>query len=415
MGRQPESLETTNTQLEMPEATLKASDIDDFIKHAQEKIEAVFENDSIECKKALEVLLRKIQGIRLRFETLSEEHAVALEELEENVQTLISKKPPFKMLTIEGGGFKLISPDNFITYRGGICTERVARGPKGELVEKRRLMPDGSVEGEKYFVSSEDNTRSGAKVIMERFISDFNGAMSVLWDYAGEGRSKRAAEFTPETWQPPDRRTRPKSPQFILVAPDGREFFDYPSERKKNPKLTPNGYLRKLAGTFKSPDDWNFFARHYMKYAYDSPSNKGEYWQTAEETISRVNESGQALGDCDDFAFLAQGILARQGIKAHVVHIEGKKVAHALTAWIRKRPDGKYDAYSICTFGYDKKAGYKTPEAAMNAIYRKYRKTGLGVDASINARVEDGEVRICKIPEKGERDYDDIDVEDLII
>lgn len=149
--------------------------------------------------------------------------------------------------------------------------------------------------------------------------------------------------------------------RYSFFDKNGTEFQDYISERKKS-GLSPDQYLAQLATTFDSPFAWNAFITKFMRYVPDSMNfarpleigtqeKHGNYVQTWIETLYRVDETGKSLGDCDDYAFLIQAILQKQGItKAAVIHIPG----HALCAWIKKRPDGKYDAYSICTYGYDK-------------------------------------------------------------
>jgi hypothetical protein len=182
-----------------------------------------------------------------------------------------------------------------------------------------------------------------------------------------------------------------------------------------------------------TPEQWQAFTEHFMQYVYDSPdendpskpgtfAHHGEYWQTPEETVGRV-EKGHTLGDCDDYAFLAQSILARQGQKSYVIEVPG----HAICAWIKVRPDGLYEAYSICTYGYDrngklgmpndpqKEGGYKTPQEAFNALVSKYTVPRLGVVKPIDYKVTDGNVTLLTIPEKGKRERNIISVNDLVI
>ena len=268
-------------------------------------------------------------------------------------------------------------------------------------------------------------------------VSYDNGRVDTETRYQG-GKIAEVVHFTVDSQRPAYKRIEGEKPhRFTFMGRDGKEYRDYNTEHRKDPTLTPGQYIAKLATVFDSPAAWENFSKVFMQYVYDSqdplhpfvPGTKekhGDYWQTPEETVLRVNESGQALGDCDDFAFLAQAVLAEQGIKAQVIGLP----KHALCAWIKRRTDGKFDAYSICTFGYDKNghrfdsqsmsqpeedAGYKTPTEALNSIFVKYEERGLGVDQGIHYRVNDGKVMALSIPKKGERDTRMIPVNDLVI
>ena len=252
------------------------------------------------------------------------------------------------------------------------------------------------------------------------------------------GKCVEVVHFTLDTQRPVYRRIEGSKPhRYTFFGRDGREYRDYNSEHKKDPSLTPDQYISRLATVFDSPAGWEIFSTVFMQYALDSPDQNhplipgtkakhGDYWQTAEETVARTNDRGQALGDCDDFAFLAQAVLAKQGVKARVIEVPG----HAICAWIKRRLDGSYDAFSICTYGYDKNGsvfdpkylpetekntGYKTPTEALNSILKKYRERGLGVDQGFDYRVKDGKVVTGSIPKRGQREAKYISVNDLVI
>lgn len=206
--------------------------------------------------------------------------------------------------------------------------------------------------------------------------------------------------YSGENGRPLFEQTVNKPSIIRLILPNGERLGSYTLEREKNPALTEEDYIAKLATYLTTPESWFIFAKKYMKYTKDGfSSGIADHWQRPEETLSRVNERGQCLGDCDDYAFLAQAILARQGVKAKVIGLYGAG-AHAICVWIKKSPDGTYSAYSIGTSGYDRNGdhsmyvsqaasgaspeglttGFETPELALDSLLEKYKtKTSLGV------------------------------------
>lgn len=173
---------------------------------------------------------------------------------------------------------------------------------------------------------------------------------------------------------------------------DGDTFGTLKDEREKNQSLRAEEYLKMLARELNTPERIATFLMGFMKYTHDSsdPMNRlskgteedrGEYWQTANETVTRI-ENGFMLGDCEDYSFLAREILRRQGKLAHVIHTPG----HATCIWLDQRNDKKYNAYSLSSegFGNNKKMlkfgeyniesveGYSTAKKAVEAILKKY-------------------------------------------
>jgi len=249
------------------------------------------------------------------------------------------------------------------------------------------------------------------------------------------GDPKKTVFYDPDDQRPMYSVTEGKGVKIKrLIGLNGEEVADYQTEKKKNPKLTTQTYLWMLSAILNTPKKWQIFVEQFMQYVYDSedpdspltPGTKekhGDYWQSPDETLQRV-KNGQCLGDCDDYAFLIQAIMQKQGRKTYIVAVPN----HAICAWIEKKPNGKYDAFSVCTFGYDrngnrlgelpdptKEAGYDTPEQALNAVFKKYEKPGLGVDEAIHYRVEKGYVEILSIPKKGKGQAQMVRVEDLVI
>lgn len=121
-------------------------------------------------------------------------------------------------------------------------------------------------------------------------------------------------------------------------------------EKMKNPACTEEQYFDLLARTLTTPEKLDRFLRTRMRYAWDSPNpddplqegtqqNHGSYGQTPQETIRRTDK-GKMLGDCEDYAILAQEILRRQGKNAHVVFLPEEK--HAMCVWVEKDEEGRY-------------------------------------------------------------------------
>ncbi len=144
--------------------------------------------------------------------------------------------------------------------------------------------------------------------------------------------------------------------QLLMTNAEGRMIGMYPYEKKRNPALTPDGYLHLLAKQLKTPEDLAMFQRYFMKYEYDSPevdrlkkgsdAQYGEYWQTPEETMSRV-EGNRMLGDCEDQAFFLQSVVKCWGKK--VVALE---MPHHITCvWVDKNEDGSFTGWDIGNHG----------------------------------------------------------------
>ncbi len=160
------------------------------------------------------------------------------------------------------------------------------------------------------------------------------------------------------------------------------ETFD--KAKEQNPEMTADEYMDMLVAKLDTPQKVHDFLQQFMRYTYDRESEIGEHWQPWQETISRI-ENGKMLGDCDDFAFLAREILRRQGKNAHTIVINPP--SHAVCIWVEERSDGRYDAYSIGTFGLDKNGqryrsdrgdkkaerGFEDVRDAINSLMGKYR------------------------------------------
>lgn len=135
-------------------------------------------------------------------------------------------------------------------------------------------------------------------------------------------------------------------------------------ERTRHPDLTEDEYLDLLASRLITPERLHRFFLEKMNNTKDFEDGQDtvDHWQTPEETVRRVQrvtrqrvlngglggvQTYQQLamcGDCEDYAFLAQDILWRQGKVAHVVDLpEG----HSACVWIEKNSNGRYNSFVL--------------------------------------------------------------------
>ncbi|MBI1934429.1 hypothetical protein HYS30_02055 [Candidatus Peregrinibacteria bacterium] len=198
-----------------------------------------------------------------------------------------------------------------------------------------------------------------------------------------------------------------------MVDAQGNRFGLYQDEKVKNPTLTTGQYLDMLARKLDTEEKIAVFFEQFLWYAYDN----GDYWQTAEETVLRIEENSQSgarymRGDCDDYAFLARDILRRQGKNAHVVLIP----QHAICVWIERDAEGKFHAKSQDTFGFDhngnrygrdhsrdreRTRGFATLMDALNSLMKKYRYPGLGLQEGQDYTLHENAITILPNPPAG--------------
>jgi len=216
----------------------------------------------------------------------------------------------------------------------------------------------------------------------------------------------------------------------VMLNDTGGDFGNIELERQRNPEMTDDEYLDMLARNLDSPEKFQVFFENLVTYLHDDPAKRdatyqtpnigegADYWQLPTETINRI-ERGKMLGDCDDYAFLAQEILARQDVSAYVIFTPG----HAVCVYVKQRPDGRYDAHSIGTYGVDingnrlgmdpdpeKEKGYETLQDALNSLMVKYRNPDTGLDSGVEFEIEDT-VKVLSIPSQGAQFRTDMPLE----
>lgn len=151
----------------------------------------------------------------------------------------------------------------------------------------------------------------------------------------------------------------------------------------KDPSLTEEQYLYLLAQKLSTSETIHTFFTTRMRSTPRSHENgrtSGGHLsaRTAVETLRRM-ENGKMLGNCADYAFLAQEILQRQGRAAHVLAPPG----HAVCVWIEERTDGKYDGFGLDDLGVNKNG--ETSYASRRGVGREEPSTPDGYTTMIEA------------------------------
>lgn len=246
-----------------------------------------------------------------------------------------------------------------------------------------------------------------------------NGKITDVTERDDKGEILKSTHFD-EQGKEISRTVRDKDGKYHqeMIDEQGKSFSTFDQEKAKSPEMTKEKYFDLLAKKLNTPEKIAVFFETFLQYTKDEPGN--DYWQTSGETISRIDK-GKMLGDCDDYAALAKEILIRQGKNAQVLGIPG----HAICIWAEKRPNGRYDAYSLCTFGLDKNGnrqgkepdpekekGYTTLKDAINSLMGKYKEEGVGVEKGIEYKVSD-KMGIDDIPEMGKKQSLDAPLEIL--
>jgi len=312
-----------------------------------------------------------------------------------------------------------------IQHKNGMCCSVIEIDPKSNQIIKTLEYDHGGARlrrGREY--------ANNQSLIIKEVKYDNDGVLRFKKVPSGDGFDLRTFDQNGEPLQRAVQDGNGVLTETALELGDKDEIGTINREKKSNPELSKDEYLDMLARKLDTLEKLEKFFEACFLYTYDDPKDDPTYkgpkdtpdldvWQLPTETVDRV-ETGLMRGDCDDYAFLARDILQRQGKNVFVVEIP----SHAICAWVEKKSDGRYDAYSLCTFGLDKNGnrygmkqdpekekGYESIADAMNSLMPKYSDAdgiaetsgGLsGVDKPIKYKFEKT-VCLLDIPELGSK------------
>ena len=111
----------------------------------------------------------------------------------------------------------------------------------------------------------------------------------------------------------------------------------------EQPDLT---LLDRLASTYTTPKAVATFLRNNFTFTRDEDLfGEPDRWQSPEEFASRK------VGDCEDFALLAQALLRRNGIEAYLLSVFGEGgYAHTVCVFVDER--GRYNVIDVGKIRY---------------------------------------------------------------
>jgi hypothetical protein len=198
----------------------------------------------------------------------------------------------------------------------------------------------------------------------------------------------------------------------------GERILLYPewlsANELENNKVTQERYINEyLAPALEDPELFDRFFKKKMCYTSDdvvvsaqidnipkisdSTSSSGardtkERWQTWGQTIQREH-AGAYLGDCDDYAALAEKIWEAQGKENVFVLLIPQ---HATTIQVTQNEDGSVTVSDIGTFDLFSVTA-PTIEKAMQGVYDRYQSTGMGVWQGQNLVFDPNKIEIQSI------------------
>ena len=267
------------------------------------------------------------------------------------------------------GSPDLPDPGNTASFSVAVRVQELADGMKrrtvlslddGRRISAIRIGADNTpLQQYDYRVNGHDRWR---EIVYEKKQSFLHGGGDVLITY--EEIEPGADEFHPNL------RAISATVAFNL---NGLPIRSYDAEKAREPGLTPDGYLDKVAGwAGGDPELIGTFLQHFIEYTLDSGDSSNplaigeadsnlDYWQSPEQTVLRtehVPERGEQKvmrGDCDDSAFLAEELLERAGVAASVMLIPD----HACCISLIKGDDGSFSALTLGTYGFDRNGNWR--------------------------------------------------------
>ena len=122
-----------------------------------------------------------------------------------------------------------------------------------------------------------------------------------------------------------------------------------------------------FAGTYATPKAVAAFLRKEFTFQRDEELfGEVDHWQTPEEFAARK------VGDCEDYALLAQALLRRNGIEAYVFSLFGEEgYAHTVSVFVE---DGRYNVINQGKIRYYRA---KSLEALASALYPSWTFGGI--------------------------------------
>ena len=123
---------------------------------------------------------------------------------------------------------------------------------------------------------------------------------------------------------------------------------------------TAPSLVDQLARRYTSPDAVAGFLRDAFTFTRDEDLfGEVDYWQSPEEFAAR------RVGDCEDYALLAQALLRRNGVEAYVVSLFGEDgYAHTVSVFIDEQ--GRHNVINQGAIRYYRAASL---EALASAVY----------------------------------------------
>lgn len=141
---------------------------------------------------------------------------------------------------------------------------------------------------------------------------------------------------------------------------------------------TPLDPLHELAQQHPTPQAVAEYLRREFTFRRDVELfDQIEYWQTPAEFLSR------RMGDCEDYALLAQTLLAQNGIEAYVFSLFGEgDYAHTVCVFVDDR--GRYNVINQDKIRYYRA---KTLQDLASAMYPAWTFGGITEQAGIRGRL----------------------------
>ena len=136
--------------------------------------------------------------------------------------------------------------------------------------------------------------------------------------------------------------------------------------------------LAQLASTYTTPKAVATLLREEFTFKRDEELfGEADHWQSPEEFTKRK------VGDCEDYALLAQAILRLNGIEAYVVSLFGQE-GYAHTICVFKDERGRYNLIDVDKIRYPKAVSL---QALASWLYPGWTSGGIVEQAGVRGRM----------------------------